>query len=58
MTSWFAFFPDGPAGDDFVLLRFEPDRIEVWDASRRITPEPFGLCSASLVRVGGEWRLA
>ncbi|MEW5854034.1 MAG: pyridoxamine 5'-phosphate oxidase family protein [Myxococcota bacterium] len=56
MRSWWAFFPEGPEGDDFVLLRFEPRRLEVWDASRRITPEPFGLASAKLRHEGGEWR--
>ncbi|AKU95130.1 pyridoxamine 5'-phosphate oxidase-related FMN-binding [Labilithrix luteola] len=57
MPSWWAFFPDGPEGDDFVLLRFEPHRIEVWDAARHITPEPFGLRSARLTRRDGTWTL-
>lgn len=52
---WWAFFPEGPDGDDFVALRFSPDRIHVWDASRAITPEPFGLASSKLVRRAGAW---
>jgi general stress protein 26 len=52
---WWAFWPEGPEGDDYVLLRFAPERIEVWDASRGITPEPFGLRSAKLVRRGDTW---
>jgi general stress protein 26 len=55
MPTWWAFWPDGPEGDDFVLLRFAPDRVEVWDAHRRITPEPFGLRSARLVLRAGTW---
>lgn len=53
-----AFFPAGPAGDDYVLLRFVPERIEVWDAGRGIAPAPFGLRSAQLVREDGGWREA
>jgi general stress protein 26 len=54
---WRAFWPDGPEGPDFVLLRFVPSRIEVWDARRRITPIPFGLRSACAVRgEDGAWR--
>jgi general stress protein 26 len=52
---WWAFFPDGPEGDDFVALRFTPERMHVWDGSRAITPEPFGLASSKLVRRDGTW---
>jgi general stress protein 26 len=52
---WWAFYPDGPEGEDYLLLRFAPERIEVWDASRGITPEPFGQRSAALVRRDGAW---
>jgi general stress protein 26 len=55
MPSWWAFWPDGPEGEDFVLLRFRPERIEVWDAARGITPDPFGLRCASLVLRDGAW---
>jgi general stress protein 26 len=55
MPTWWAFYPGGPEGEDYVLLRFTPQRIEVWDASRRITPEPFGLRSARLVHRDGVW---
>lgn len=58
MPTWWAFWPEGPEGADFVLLRFAPERLEVWDASRRITPEPFGLRSARLVLRDGTWREA
>jgi general stress protein 26 len=55
MPSWWAFWPEGPESADFVLLRFAPQAIEVWDASRGITPQPFGLRSARLVRSGQTW---
>lgn len=55
MPSWWAFYPDGPEGDDYVLLHFVPDRVEVWDVSRRVTPEPFGMRAARVVRRNGTW---
>lgn len=56
MATWWAFFPEGPAGSDFILLRFEPERIEVWDSARRVTPPPFGLRSAAVAFTDGQWR--
>lgn len=55
MPAWYAFWPDGPTSADYVLLHFVPQRLEVWDATRGITPEPFGLRSACLVLRNGEW---
>lgn len=56
MPAWYAFWPEGPESNDYVLLHFVPHRIEVWDASRGITPEPFGLRSAALIRSDHAWR--
>jgi general stress protein 26 len=56
MPTWWAFWPDGPESADFILLHFVPHRLEVWDATRGITPEPFGLRAAHLVLRDGEWR--
>lgn len=55
MPLWHAFWPAGPE-DDFVVIRCVPDRLEVWDARRGITPPPFGLTSAQLVRTPEGWR--
>ena len=55
--TWFAFFPDGPAGDDFAVLKFVPSRIELLHFPARLTPAPFGLKSAVLVREGHGWML-
>ncbi len=54
MPSWIAFFPGGPDGD-FVLLRFVPDRLEVIDFARHVTPEPFGQRALALERRDGAW---
>jgi general stress protein 26 len=58
MSSWYAFWPDGPESADFLLLHFSPEVVEVWDATRGITPEPFGLRGARLERRAGEWQEA
>ncbi|MDI2129546.1 pyridoxamine 5'-phosphate oxidase family protein [Yinghuangia seranimata] len=44
------YFPDGPLGDDFVLLRLRPYRIEIMDFTRAIHPAPYGLHAATLER--------
>ncbi|WP_246284865.1 pyridoxamine 5'-phosphate oxidase family protein [Gordonia asplenii] len=55
MSGWSAFWPDGPESADFAVFRCVPNRIEIWDLRRGITPPPFGLASAVLERSGAEW---
>jgi general stress protein 26 len=55
MTAWLAFWPLGPADEDFVVIRCRPHTIEVWDAFRGITPAPFGLKSVRMVRTPSGW---
>lgn len=40
------YFPDGPDGGDFVLLRLRPTAVEIMDFTRKIHPDPFGLLPA------------
>jgi general stress protein 26 len=54
---WEAFFPAGPQSDEYVALRIEPQQIEVMNFARHVTPEPFGLQPAVLVRTNDEWRI-
>jgi general stress protein 26 len=58
MPFWLAFWPDGPADESFVNIRFVPERIEVWSAAAGVTPPPYGLVSAHVVRQGGDWVLS
>lgn len=55
LKEWVPFFPAGPTGDDFIVIRFEPTRIELLNFSREITPAPFGLQHADLKRVNDVW---
>ncbi|MFC4534760.1 hypothetical protein [Sphaerisporangium dianthi] len=50
-----SFFPDGPAGNDFVLIRLRPHRVELMDFSRKIHPDPCGLVPAAAERREGSW---
>ena len=53
-----AFFPGGPEGDDFVLLRLSAVRIELMNFARRVHPDPYGLVPAVIERRGGTWHSA
>ena len=55
---WRTFYPEGPEGDDYVLVRFVPDRVELMNFTREVTPPPYGLRPAVLARAGETWRLA
>jgi general stress protein 26 len=47
------FFPGGPEGDDFVLLRLAAMRIELMNFARRVHPDPYGLVPAVIQRRAG-----
>ncbi len=49
------YWPEGPDGQDYTLIRVSPYKIEVMNFERNITPEPFGLTAAVLVKEGAEW---
>lgn len=43
-----AFFPAGPDGDDFVLLRLAPIEIELMSFADGVHPAPYGLKAAAV----------
>jgi len=55
---WLGFLPEGPEGDDYVLIKFVPERIEIMSFGRGILPEPYGLRPAVLVRSADTWVVA
>jgi general stress protein 26 len=55
--SFTAFWPAGPAHENYVLLRFAPERVELMHIDEGIAPEPFGLRPAVLKKDAGVWRL-
>jgi general stress protein 26 len=50
-----AYFPGGPAGGGFALLRLAPTRAEVMSFGHGIHPDPLGLTAATLVRTPTGW---
>ena len=50
-----AYFPKGPQNDDYVLIKFIPSKIELMNFQRGVTPEPFGLQPAVLVKAEENW---
>lgn len=52
------FFPDGPLGDDYVLVRLDPDAMEVLDFAHGVHPDPYGLTSQCFRRGGEGWEPA
>lgn len=43
-----AFFPGGPDGNDFVLLRIAPSSLEAMSFADSVHPDPYGLRAAVL----------
>lgn len=50
LPRWRLFFPEGPSGDDYVVLKFTPARIELMSFADDVVAEPFGLTPVKLVR--------
>ncbi|MAT07229.1 MAG: stress protein [Acidimicrobiaceae bacterium] len=51
-----AFFPAGPEGDDFVLVRLTPDVVEAMSFADGVHPDPYGLVPCRVERREGAWR--
>lgn len=58
LSSWRLFFPAGPTSDDYVAIRFEPQRMELMNFKQNVIPEPFGLRPLVLQKHDGRWELA
>lgn len=55
---WVGFIPQGPEGDDYLLVKFIPVQIELMSFSSGVLPKPYGLKPAVAVRSGDLWVLA
>lgn len=56
--TWKLFFPKGPKANNYIAIRIEPIELEILNFKQKITPEPFGLKAAKLLRKNGEWQIA
>jgi general stress protein 26 len=50
-----AFFPGGPRGGDFVLVKLRPARIELMNFAEGLHPDPYGLVPVVIERQGPSW---
>lgn len=57
-STWRLFFPEGPLGDAYAVVRVRAERIELLSFQRNVIPEPFGLRPVVLERGGEGWHLA
>lgn len=53
--NWRAFFPGGPTGDGYVLIRCALSRLDLMNQVQHVCPEPSGLHHAVIVHNGAEW---
>ncbi len=54
---WTPFYPDGPEGEDYVLIEVTPSRIEVMSMSQNVADDPLGWKPAILRKSNGRWLL-
>lgn len=52
---WRIFFPGGPDSDDYTLIKFTPQRIELMNLARNICQHPYGLRPCILLREDQNW---
>jgi general stress protein 26 len=53
--SFFEFWPEGPTGEFYILLKFIPEKIEVMNMARQAAPQPYGLKAIFLTRTPAGW---
>ena len=53
---WNDFYPGGPESDDYVLIKFTPNRIELMNFAQKVMPQPYGLRPAILLLEGTSWK--
>jgi general stress protein 26 len=54
---WDAFFPGGPTGANYLVIRFEPERIEIVSTTHEVAHRPAAPAPAMLERRGQSWIL-
>ena len=55
---WNDIYPGGPEGDDYVLLKVVPDRLEMMNFTKKTMSRPYGLSPTRLVQERGTWKIS
>lgn len=54
---WQAFWRKGPEADNYILVEFTPQHIEMMSFSQGIAPDPYGLAAQVLARDEDGWHI-
>ncbi len=54
---WTDIYPGGPENEEYLLLRFTPQRLEWMDFADQDLPQPYGLKPVGLEKKGNTWQL-
>jgi general stress protein 26 len=54
---WNDIYPGGPEGDDYVLIKVVPDRLEMMNFTKKTMSRPYGLTPTRLVLERGSWKV-
>jgi len=57
-SNWNDLFPGGPESDDYVLIKFVPERIEMMNYAHKAMPQPYSLHPTMLERKGDTWTIS
>lgn len=56
--SFAAFWPEGPEAERYIVIRFQPRRMELMHIEGGVAPDPFGLAPVVLVKEGEAWSIS
>jgi len=54
-SNWNDLFPGGPESEDYVLIKFIPQRIEMMNYAHQAMPQPYSLHPTVLMRHENAW---
>jgi general stress protein 26 len=55
---WNDIYPGGPEGDDYVLIKVIPERMEMMNFTKKTMSRPYGLNPTRLARRGASWEIS
>lgn len=55
---WNDIYPGGPEGDDYVLIKVVPDRLEMMNFTHKTMARPYGLSPTRLIYHKGAWKIS
>lgn len=53
---WTDIYPGGPDGDEYILIKFQPRRLEMMTYAHKAIPEPYGMKPNVLIHEDVGWK--